>query len=174
MPVPYRVLFLCTGNSARSILCAAILNHLGGGRFVAYSAGSQPTGSINPYALRELTELGVATDGLRSKSWDEFTVPGAPPLDIVITVCDSAAQEPCPVFFGDFVKSHWGLPDPSLVRGDEATIIESFHHTASVVLLRIQALVHLPMARLDGKRLQHQLDAINSHFPANSLADASL
>lgn len=158
---PCRVLFICTGNSARSILSEATLNHLGKGRFEAYSAGSQPTGRVNPYALEELRAAGIPTDGLSSKSWDRFTEDGAPPLDIVITVCDNAANESCPVLFGDFVKSHWGLPDPAAAEGDGA-LREAFRRAHTLILYRLTALVDLPVETMDRAALKQALDHIGS------------
>ena len=169
-----RILFLCTGNSARSILCAATLNHLGGEQFVADSAGSQPSGFVNPNALRELKRQGIATDGLRSKSWDEFTTQEAMPLDIVITVCDSAASETCPMFVGDFVTVHWGLPDPSFVPGDDSVVAEAFHRTQSVIARRMQALVTLPTKSLSPEKVQSELNAISLRFPAVPLVGTSI
>jgi len=169
---PTRVLFLCTGNSARSILAAAMLNHLGQGRFTAYSAGSQPAGRIHPGALRELARQGIDADGLRSKSWDEFTAPDAPAIDLVVTVCDSAAAEPCPAFFGDFARIHWGLPDPAHVAGNEAVVDEAFRRTAAVIRDRLQAVVALP-AGLPRAELQQAVHAIESRFPAQPLAGAN-
>jgi arsenate reductase (thioredoxin) len=165
-----RVLFLCTGNSARSILCAATLNHLGEDRFTAYSAGSQPAGVVNPNALRELAKNGIATEGSRSKSWDEFTSSDSPVMDIVITVCDSAAAETCPVFFGDFIRVHWGLPDPTFVTGDDSVVAEAFHRTQAVITQRMQALVALPVESLSPERLLSELNAINERYPAVELA----
>ena len=169
-----RVLFLCTGNSSRSILSAATLNHLGEDRFVAYSAGSQPAGYVNPNALQELTKQGISIEGLRSKSWDEFTGPDAVPMDIVITVCDSAAAETCPVFFGDFIRVHWGLPDPTFVRGDDSVIAEAFHRTQSVITQRLQALIALPVESLSPERLQSELNAISDRYPAVELVGAAV
>lgn len=158
---PCRVLFICTGNSARSILSEATLNHLGKGRFEAFSAGSQPTGRVNPYAIEELKALGIATEGLSSKSWDRFTGAGAPPLDIVITVCDNAANETCPVLFGDFVKSHWGLPDPAAAQGAGAAIA-AFRRAHTLILYRITALLKLPVETMARDELKQALDHIGS------------
>ena len=157
---PFRVLFICTGNSARSILSEATLNHLGKGRFEAFSAGSQPTGRVNPYAIEELKALGIATEGLSSKSWDRFTEAGAPPLDIVITVCDNAANETCPVLFGDFVKSHWGLPDPAAARDTDAAA--AFRRAYALIVRRITALLQLPVETMGRDELKQALDHIGS------------
>ncbi|WP_426701512.1 arsenate reductase ArsC [Rhodanobacter sp. Col0626] len=158
---PCRVLFICTGNSARSILSEATLNHLGSGRFQAFSAGSQPTGRVNPYAIEELKTLGISTEDLSSKSWDRFTDEGAPPLDIVITVCDNAANETCPVLFGDFVKSHWGLPDPAAAHG-EGALIEAFRQAHTLIIHRVTALVNLPVEMMGRDELQQALDHIDT------------
>jgi arsenate reductase len=158
---PCRVLFICTGNSARSILSEATLNHLGNGRFEAFSAGSQPTGRVNPYAIEELKAVGIPTEGLSSKSWDRFTKEGAPLLDIVITVCDDAASETCPVLFGDFVKSHWGLPDPAAANSAAARI-EAFRKAHTLVTYRITALLKLPVEPMSRGELQHALDHIGT------------
>ena len=138
-----RVLFLCTGNSARSVLAEATLRAWAGNRFEVFSAGSQPTGTVNPHALAQLAAEGMSTAGLRSKSWDEFAVEGAAPMDLVITVCDAAAAESCPVVFGDFLRTHWGLPDPAGVEGDEAAR-EAFRQAHRVVKARLMALLALP------------------------------
>lgn len=157
---PCRVLFICTGNSARSILSEATLNHLGAGRFAAFSAGSQPTGRVNPYAIDELKVHGIATEGLSSKSWDRFTEAGAPSLDIVITVCDNAANETCPVLFGDFVKSHWGLPDPAAAR--DAGAAAAFRRAYALIVRRITALLQLPVETMGRDELQEAIDRIGS------------
>ncbi|HEY8009979.1 MAG TPA: arsenate reductase ArsC [Rudaea sp.] len=164
-PNPYRVLFVCTGNSARSILAEAMLNHLGRGRFLAYSAGSQPTGRVNPQALRQLERAGIAVDGYRSKSWDEFSGDAAPQLDLVITVCDSAAQETCPIFLGDFVRTHWGLPDPAAVKGTQGEIEQAFADAHRVIRYRIEQLLALPVEQLDSATLRNRLDAISESSP---------
>jgi len=157
---PCRVLFICTGNSARSILSEATLNHLGKGRFAAFSAGSQPTGRVHPQAIEELKALGIATEGLSRKSWDRFTEAGAPPLDIVITVCDNAANESCPVLFGDFVRSHWGLPDPAAAR--EADAAAAFRRAHALIVRRITALLQLPVETMGREELKQALDRIGS------------
>lgn len=162
---PIRVLFVCTGNSARSVLSEATLNQLGHGRFLAYSAGSHPTGRVNPAALRRIASRGWPTGGYRSKSWDEFTGEGAPPLDIVVTVCDSAANETCPVYFGDFVSTHWGLPDPAAVSGSDAEIDAAFAEAHRVIEHRVAQLVALPVERLDRAELRARLDAIGESWP---------
>src|SRR5450432_151560 len=120
------VLFICTGNSARSILAEGLMNAIGQGRFRAYSAGSHPKGAVHPLALQTLQSMGVATQGLRSKSWDEFAAPGAPPIDFVFTVCDQAAGEACPYWPGAPVTAHWGMPDPAAVEGDDAALAQAF------------------------------------------------
>ena len=156
---PCRVLFICTGNSARSILSEATLNHLGKGRFEAFSAGSQPTGRVNPHALEQLKSAGMPSEGFTSKSWDRFAEEGAPPLDIVITVCDNAANETCPVLFGDFVKGHWGLPDPAAVQGDKA-LTEAFRQAHALIVRRITALLQLPVETMPRDELKYAVDQI--------------
>lgn len=161
MPEPvYTVLFLCTGNSARSILAEAILNREGRGRFRAFSAGSHPKGAVHPYALDLLRNLNFPTEGLRSKSWDEFTGPDAPRLDFVFTLCDSAAAEPCPVWPGQPMTAHWGLPDPAAVEGSEALRRAAFAETCRLLHNRIGIFVNLPIAALDRLSLQRRIEAI--------------
>lgn len=155
------VLFLCTGNSARSVLAEATLRAWGGSRFAAFSAGSQPTGTINPFALRQLSVDGISAVGLRSKSWDEFTAPDAPRMDLVITVCDSAATETCPVVFGDFLRAHWGLPDPAAVEGSDADKQQAFLQAHGIVKTRLRALLALPdEIWVDRTQLKNALDHI--------------
>ena len=157
----HRVLFVCTGNSARSVLAEATLRACGGARFEAYSAGSQPTGRINPYALDTLSAEGIATAGLRSKSWDEFSGESAQPIDLVVTVCDSAASEPCPVFFGDVVRTHWGLPDPAAVEGSDSEKRVAFAQAHAVIKARLLAFLTLPAETwADRKALKVALDLI--------------
>lgn len=156
----FSVLFLCTGNSARSILAECILNREGKGRFRAYSAGSHPTGKVHPLAKALLDRRGFPTEDLRSKSWDEFIGPDAPPIDFVFTVCDSAAAEVCPIFPGTQLKAHWGLPDPAAVSGSPTEQAFAFAETFRMLSDRIDAFVRLPPDSLDGKDLQAQLDAI--------------
>lgn len=157
---PYTVLFLCTGNSARSILAEAILNRLGAGRFAAFSAGSQPKGAVHPAALHLLETLNHPTGGLRSKSWDEFAGPGAPPLDFVFTVCDNAAGEVCPIWPGQPVTAHWGLPDPAAVTGNDAEVAAAFNDAYRILTNRVSLFVALPLAELDRMTLQSRLRAI--------------
>jgi len=154
----YNVLFLCTGNSARSIIAESVLRSVGAGRFDAYSAGSQPTGRVNPYALELLAQSGLHTDGLRSKSWDEFARPGAPTLDFVFTVCDNAAGEVCPVWPGQPMTAHWGIPDPAAVDGDEAAKRKAFADACHTLLHRIRIFASLPLDKLDRLSLQRRLD----------------
>jgi arsenate reductase len=143
------VLFLCTGNSARSIMAEVMLNHLGRGRFRAHSAGSHPSGKVNPYSIETLRELGMPAEGLRSKAWDEFAAPGAPPIDFVITVCDNAAGEVCPVWPGKPVTAHWGVFDPAAVEGSDEAKRRAFREAAAILKRRIEALLALPLERLD-------------------------
>jgi protein-tyrosine-phosphatase len=157
---PYNVLFLCTGNSARSILGEAILNKIGGGKFVAYSAGSQPKGAVHPQAIALLQRLGFPTTGLRSKSWDEFAVAGAPPLDFVFTVCDNAANEVCPIWPGQPMTAHWGVPDPAAVEGTDAEIATAFRDTMLLLQRRIELFANLPVRSLDRMSLKKRLDEI--------------
>jgi len=157
---PYNVMFLCTGNSARSILAEAALNRLCGGRFRAFSAGSQPKGKVHPYALDLLRNQNFPVDALRSKSWDEFTGPDAPKLDFVFTLCDSAAAESCPVWPGQPMTAHWGLPDPAAVEGTEAVKRAAFADTLHKIAHRIGVFVSLPMESLDRLSLQRRIEQI--------------
>lgn len=155
------VLFLCTGNSARSVLAEASLRAWGGDRFAAFSAGSQPTGTVNPLAIAQLQSEGFASDGLRSKSWDEFTAADAPRLHLVVTVCDAAAAETCPVVFGDFVRTQWGQPDPAAVAGDDAAKRAAFARAHRIIKARLRTLLALPPTVWDDRQsLQSALDAI--------------
>lgn len=154
------VLFLCTGNSARSILAEALLNQLGAGHFRTFSAGSRPAGRVNPFALEWLESQGLATAGLRSKSWEEFAAPGAPVFDFILTVCDNAAGETCPVWPGKPVTAHWGIPDPAAVEGKDATRRAAFALAADRLRRRIEAMLALPIARLEPAELKASLTAI--------------
>jgi protein-tyrosine-phosphatase len=160
MPKPFNVLFLCTGNSARSIIAECLLNGLGGQKFKAFSAGSEPKGHIHPVTLRLLRKSNYDVTGLRSKSWDEFARPDAPKLDFVFTVCDNAADEVCPVWPGQPMTAHWGVPDPAEVRSDEATKYLAFADTMRMLNQRIGIFVNLPISSLSKISLQHQLDDI--------------
>ena len=157
---PYHVLFLCTGNSARSILAEAILRQKGRGRFDAHSAGSFPTGKVNPLALDLLRRMDLPTEGLRSKPWDEFAAPGAPPLDFVITVCDNAAGEVCPVWPGQPMTAHWGIPDPAAAEGSDADRVRAFGDALRLLERRIDLFAALPLATLDHLALKQQLHDI--------------
>jgi arsenate reductase len=156
----YNVLFICTGNSARSILAEAILAREGRGKFRAFSAGSHPKGAVHPYALDLLKRANHPIDGLRSKSWDEFAKPGAPPLDFAFTVCDNAAGEVCPIWPGQPMSAHWGLPDPAAAEGTEAERRLAFAETYRMLANRIGIFVNLPIASLDRLSLQKRLDSI--------------
>lgn len=164
MPDPttpiFNVLFLCTKNSARSILAEAVLNRLGAGRFKAFSAGSLPAGEVNPYALDLLCNQNFPAADLRSKSWDEFSQPGAPQMDFVFTVCDNAANEVCPIWPGQPMSAHWGVPDPVAVEGTEAVKRAAFAETMRFMNNRISIFVNLPLRSLDRMTLKKRLDAI--------------
>lgn len=157
---PLNVLFLCTGNSARSILAEAILNRLGAGKFRAYSAGSHPTGRVNPLALNLLRKTNYDVANLRSKSWEEFAAPSAPKLDFVFTVCDDAANEACPIWPGQPMSAHWGLPDPAKAEGTEAERNLAFADTMRMLTQRIGIFVNLPLDKLSKLSLQAELDTI--------------
>lgn len=157
---PYNVLFLCTGNSARSILGEAILNAIGRGRFVAYSAGSHPTGRVNPYALELLRKNRLPTEHLRSKSWDEFAQPVAPELDFVFTVCDSAAGEVCPIWPGQPITAHWGVEDPAAVDGSDEDKRKAFFTAYNVLFNRIGIFTNLKLESLDRLALKRKVDEI--------------
>ena len=161
----YNVLFLCTGNSARSILAEALMNHWGRGRFRGYSAGSQPTGRVNPYALALLERMRIAVEAPRSKSWNEFARPGAPPIDFVITVCDNAAGEVCPVWPGQPMTAHWGVEDPAAVDGTEIEKTQAFRRAFNALEHRIKLFTNLPLGSLDRMRLERELDAIGRSRP---------
>jgi arsenate reductase len=156
----FNVLFLCTGNSARSIIAESLLNNLGHGVFRAFSAGSFPKGEVHPLALALLRESELPTEGLRSKSWDEFAAPGAPPLDFIITVCDNAAGEVCPIWPGHPVVAHWGIPDPAAATGTEIQKKAAFHQAHKALSNRIGLLLSLPLVSLDRLRIQREMDAI--------------
>ncbi|HWU55559.1 MAG TPA: arsenate reductase ArsC [Rhizomicrobium sp.] len=156
----YIVLFLCTGNSARSILAEAILNRAAAGKFVGYSAGSHPKGAVHPQALALLERLGCPTDGLRSKSWDEFARPDAPQMDFVFTVCDDAASEVCPVWPGHPMTAHWGVPDPAAVEGTDAEIAKAFKDAYLTLQRRIELFAELPVRNLGRISLRHHLGEI--------------
>ena len=156
------VLVLCTGNSARSILGEALFNQLGEGRVRAFSAGSKPAGAVHPAALRLLERKGHDRAGLRSKTWNEFVVPGAPPMDIVITVCGYAAGEACPAFPGRAVRAHWGLPDPASVTGDDADVDAAFERSYALLQQRVEAMLALPVESMTDDALQSELTAIGA------------
>lgn len=156
----YNVLFLCTGNSARSILAEAILNRQGAGHFKAHSAGSHPTGWVNPLVLEQLAQAGISTDGLRSKSWNEFAGPDAPAMDFVFTVCDRAAGESCPIWPGRPVTAQWSIPDPASMPGTEAEKHRAFTQAFLLLQNRISLFLVLPLDKLDRMRLQRELDVI--------------
>jgi protein-tyrosine-phosphatase len=164
-PSLYNVLFLCTGNSARSIMAECIMNRVGQGKFHAFSAGSHPKGEVHPAALALLKKLNYATDGLRSKSWDEFAVPGAPELDFVFTVCDDAANEVCPVWPGQSMSAHWGLPDPARATGADAQVALAFAEAYRFLDNRISIFANLPIGSLDRLSLQKHLDEIGRTLP---------
>lgn len=168
---PYNVMFLCTGNSARSILAECLLNQLGAARFRGFSAGSHPAGQVNPDALRLLEKMKLPTEGLRSKSWDEFAAADAPRLDFVFTVCDNAAAESCPVWPGQPMTAHWGLPDPAAVEGDDDTRMQAFRRTFYALQRRIQLFTALPLQSLDRLGLQQELSDIGQSADDNARAD---
>jgi arsenate reductase (thioredoxin) len=156
----YNVLFLCTGNSARSIMAEGILNFKGRPNFTAYSAGSHATGTVRPEALRQLEQAYIPVKGLRSKTWDEFSVPGAPKLDFVFTVCDNAAKEVCPVWPGQPLTAHWGVPDPAAVHGSAAEVERAFRDAFFILDRRISLFLCLPFKALDSLALKRELDNI--------------
>jgi len=160
LPDRYNVLFLCTGNSARSIMAEAILNHKGKGRFAAWSAGSHPTGQPRPEALKQLECAGISTAGLRSKSWDEFAAAGAPKLDFIFTVCDNAANEQCPYWPGQPMSAHWGIPDPAAARGTPEEIARAFRDAFLVLDRRIGLFLSLPLATLEDLAIQREINQI--------------
>lgn len=160
MPVHYNVLFLCTGNSARSIMAEAIMNQKGRPNFTAYSAGSHASGIIRPEALKQLELAHLPATGLRSKNWDEFAKPGAPRLDFVFTVCDSAAQEVCPVWPGQPMTAHWGVPDPAAVAGSPEQIERAFRDAFTILDRRISLLLNLPLSSLDQLAIKKEIDRI--------------
>ena len=162
---PFNVLFLCTGNSARSILAESLLSHWGQGNFQGYSAGSFPKGTVHPCALKLLEQLGLPIEGLHSKSWHEFAKPGAPVMDFVFTVCDQAAGEVCPVWPGQPITAHWGMPDPAAVDGSEVAQSQAFHETFRALENRIRIFTALPFASLDRMSLARQVEAIGRMRP---------
>ena len=158
----YNVLFLCTGNSARSIMAEVMLNHLGKGRFRAHSAGSQPSGKVNPFSIETMRAMGLDTNGLRSKAWDEFAAPGAPPIDFIFTVCDNAAGEVCPIWPGKPVTAHWGVADPAAVEGTDEQKRAAFHDAARLLRRRIELFLALPLEKIDAHSLRTRLREIGT------------
>ncbi len=154
----WNVLFLCTGNSARSIMAEVLMNHLGRGCFKAWSAGSHASGKVNPFSISTLRDMGLATEGLRSKNWDEFAAPGAPVLDFIFTVCDNAAGEICPVWPGRPMTAHWGIEDPAAIEGPDKRA--AFREVALILKRRIELFISLPMDKLDGMAIKRKLDHI--------------
>jgi arsenate reductase (thioredoxin) len=159
----YDVLFLCTGNSARSILAEAILNRKGRPNFIAYSAGSHPSGSVRPEALKQIANAGMSAEGFRSKNWDEFAKPGAPQMDFVFTVCDNAANEVCPVWPGQPMTAHWGVPDPAAVKGSPDQIERAFRDAFMTLDRRIALFLSLPLSTLDRLAIKKEIDRIGQH-----------
>jgi len=157
---PFNVLFLCTGNSARSIIAESVLRQVGAGRFISHSAGSHPAGTVNPFALEFLRNNRLPTDGMRSKNWEEFAQPGSPPLDFVFTVCDNAAGEVCPVWPGQPMTAHWGVPDPAAVEGSDEDKRRAFRSALSVLSTRINLLINLPVEKLDRLAIKKKIDDI--------------
>lgn len=156
----YNVLFICTGNSARSILAEGLMNHYGANRFNAHSAGSHPTGEVNPFALQALQKFGIETDGFRSKNWDEFSRDGAPELDFVFTVCDKAAGEVCPLWPGQPLTAHWGVADPAAVEGSDEQKQQAIRDAAVTLKRRIELFLSLPLAKLDAVALKKAVSDI--------------
>jgi arsenate reductase (thioredoxin) len=156
----YNVLFLCTGNSARSIMAEAIMNHKGRGNFTAYSAGSRPSGTVRPEAIRQLERAHLSVDGLRSKSWDEFATPNAPKLDFVFTVCDNAANEVCPFWPGQPITAHWGVSDPAAVQGTEKEIERAYRDAFMILERRIGLFICLPLSTIDKLAMKKEIDKI--------------
>jgi arsenate reductase len=156
----YNVLFLCTGNSARSIMAEAIMNYKGRANFTAYSAGSHPSGAVRPEAIKQLENAHLSTSGLRSKSWDEFAKPGAPKLDFVFTVCDNAAKEVCPVWPGQPMTAHWGVPDPAAVRGTPKELERAYRDAFVTLDRRIGLFLRLPLASIDSLAIKKEIDEI--------------
>ncbi len=170
MTRPFNVLILCTGNSARSILAESLINHWGRGRFIGYSAGSSPKGEVHPIALDLLRQMNMPAEGMRSKSWEEFARPGAPPLDFVFTVCDNAAGEMCPVWPGQPMTAHWGVADPAAVDGTEKDKWLAFRQAFRELESRIRIFTSLPVESLDRAKLQARLHEIGKLRPADEVA----
>ncbi|WP_340317151.1 arsenate reductase ArsC [Rhizorhabdus argentea] len=162
MSASYNVLFLCTGNSARSILAECIMNRIGAGRFTAFSAGSFPKGEVHPHAIRLLNGLGYETAGLRSKSWDEFAGKGAPPIDFIMTVCDNAAGEVCPIWPGKPIRAHWGVADPAAAEGSDSFVALAFAEAYRQLYNRISLFASLPVDSLDRLAIQRHMDEIGA------------
>ena len=158
----YNVLVLCTGNSARSIMAEALINTMGNGRFKAYSAGSYPSGCVNPFAIEKVAAVNYPTDKLRSKSWDEFAQADAPQMDFIVTVCDNAAGEMCPIWPGQPVSAHWGFEDPAAVEGSDADKRRAFDTVFRQIMARVRVFVNLPLATLDKAAIQREMKAIGS------------
>ena len=166
---PYQILILCTGNSARSIMAEAIINTLGAGRFVAHSAGSQPAGRVHPLALEKLSAIGYSTAQLRSKSWDEFAATDAPQMDFIITVCDNAAGETCPLWPGQPISAHWGFPDPAAVQGSAAEQRAAFEQVFQRITQRVRLLLDLSLASLDALAIRRELQNIGRQDGAGAV-----